>query len=415
MPTPTTRTPTLTTRTPTRTRTRTTPASEAALSRAIAPVDRADFLADHWERRPLHVGRAETGRFDDLLSARDAERLVCEPGLRYPAFRLVRADARLRPRDYTVDLPWRPTPFSGTADVARVVAEFEAGATIVLQGLHLNWAPTALFCRELEDALGHPAQANAYYTPRRSQGLPVHHDTHDVFVLQVSGSKRWLVYEPVLELPLREQRYGRELGAPGEPVLEVELRAGDTLYLPRGWLHQALTSRTDSLHLTIGVNVYTWLDALRDALDRCRGDVDFRRSVGSSDVDGRGLLERVAARLESDEVAGAARARRLARRRPLLGDQLSQLRALDALTPETTLERRPAVTAVLSEREDGRVELAFDGKRLVFPAHAAEELGAIVVGRAPFRLSQLPGVIDSPGRLVLARRLVRDGFLRLAN
>jgi ribosomal protein L16 Arg81 hydroxylase len=30
-------------------------------------------------------------------------------------------------------------------------------------------------------------------------------------------------------------------------VLELTLRAGDTLYLPRGWLHDALTSETDSL------------------------------------------------------------------------------------------------------------------------------------------------------------------------
>ena len=57
----------------------------------------------------------------------------------------------------------------------------------------------------------------------------------------VAGEKRWLVNEPVLELPLKNQRYHSALGAPGEPVLDVTLRAGDTMYLPRGWLHQALT------------------------------------------------------------------------------------------------------------------------------------------------------------------------------
>ena len=95
------------------------------------------------------------------------------------------------------------------ADVAAVAAEFEDGATLVVQALHHWWPPLAAFCRRLEAALGHPAQANAYYTPRSAQGLPVHHDTHDVFCLQVAGEKRWLVYEPVLELPLQDQRYGR--------------------------------------------------------------------------------------------------------------------------------------------------------------------------------------------------------------
>ena len=50
-------------------------------------------------------------------------------------------------------------------------------------------------------------QANSYYTPRRSQGFAVHHDTHDVFVLQVAGEKHWRVYDPLLELPLKAQRW----------------------------------------------------------------------------------------------------------------------------------------------------------------------------------------------------------------
>jgi hypothetical protein len=143
---------------------------------------------------------------------------------------------------YTTRPAWRPEPFSGVADVRRVLAEFERGATIVLQGLHHNWLPLARYCRQLEAFLGHPCRRNAYYTPAGSQGLPVHHDTHEVISLQVAGEKRWLVYEPVLELPLKNQRYRSALGAAGEPVLDVTLRAGDTMYLPRGWLHQALTS-----------------------------------------------------------------------------------------------------------------------------------------------------------------------------
>ena len=220
----------------------------------------------------------EEGRFDDLLSVRDVERLITETALRTPGFRLVKAGATVS--GYTKDLSWRPSAFTGVADVPRVLAEFEAGATIVLQGLHHSWLPLARYCRELEAFLGHPAQANAYFTPRGSQGLPVHHDTHEVFSLQVAGEKRWLVYEPALELPLKDQRYSSELGAPGEPVLDVTLRAGDTLYLPRGWLHQALTSSSDSLHVTVGVNVRRWIDEARALIDEAAADdVELRRSV----------------------------------------------------------------------------------------------------------------------------------------
>ncbi|HEU4943265.1 MAG TPA: cupin domain-containing protein, partial [Gaiellaceae bacterium] len=136
-----------------------------------------------------------------------------------------------------------------------MLAEWERGATIVLQGLHLHRPELGAFCRSLERALGHPAQVNAYYTPRAAQGLPVHHDTHDVFVLQVAGEKRWLVYDPAFELPLKNQKYSSELGEPGQPVRDLVLRSGDMLYLPRGWLHEALTSEEDSLHLTVGISV----------------------------------------------------------------------------------------------------------------------------------------------------------------
>jgi hypothetical protein len=404
MRTATTRTPTLTTPTQTPTpRTR----AKGALARCVEPVGVAEFLAEHWEQQPLAVPRSEEGRFDDLLSVADVERLVCSGGLRYPAFRLVREGGQIGLGEYTTDLPWRPDPFTGTADPDRVAAAFAAGATIVLQGLHLNWAPLARFCRALEAELGHPAQANSYYTPRRSQGFAVHHDTHDVFVLQVAGEKHWRVYEPLLELPLKRQRYSAALGEHGPPVLELTLRPGDTLYLPRGWLHDALTSETDSLHVTVGVNLHTWVDALRAALDECEDDVEFRRSVpddGSMEAD---LLERLAERLDPDDVSRRARARFVGSRRPVLDGQLEELRTLDALDAETPVERRPTVIADL----DGTT-LSFEGKHISVPEHAREELEAVVAAGGPFIAAGLPGRLDEESRLVLVRRLIREGFLR---
>ena len=340
------------------------------------------------------------------------EQHVCSGGLRYPGFRLVKAGERLRVGDYTIDVPWRPTPFTGTADVERVLAEWERGATIVLQGLHLTRPSVGAFCRSIEETLGHPAQANAYYTPRAAQGLPVHHDTHDVFVLQVAGKKRWLVYEPALELPLKDQRYSEELGGPGAAVEDRVLRPGDMLYLPRGWLHEALTSDTDSLHLTIGVNVVTWLDAFKAALDELREDVRFRRSWQSGNGTHE-LVEALGERLGSEDVERRAREKLIRSRRPIREGQLRQLRALDDLGTETELERNPTVLASFVER-NGAVSLVFEGRELTFPAHVREEVAAITGAEEPFTASQLPGSLDDEGRLVLVRRLVREGFLRVS-
>jgi lysine-specific demethylase/histidyl-hydroxylase NO66 len=309
--------------------------------------------------------------------------------------------------EYTTDLPWRPDPFTGTADPDRVAAAFEAGGTIVLQGLHLNWLPLARFCRGLEAELGHPAQANSYYTPRRSQGFAVHHDTHDVFVLQVAGEKHWRVYDPLLELPLKRQRYSKSLGEQGPPVLELTLRAGDTFYLPRGWLHDALTSETDSLHVTVGVNIHTRADALRAALDESEEDIELRRSVPEDGTLEADLLERLADRLGAEDVARRARARFVNSRRPILDGQLEEVRALESLTVETPLERRDTVIADLEG-----TTLSFEGKHVAFPEHAREELEAVFAADEPFTAGDLPGGLDDDSRLVLVRRLIREGFLR---
>jgi ribosomal protein L16 Arg81 hydroxylase len=389
------------------TRTPTERTARNALARCVEPIDAAAFLAEYWEEQPLAVPRAEDGRFDDLLSVADVERLVSSGGLRTPGLRLVKEGETIAESSYTTDISWRPKPFVGVADPDRVATAFAEGATIVLQALHHTWPPLAGFCRELEIELGSGVQANSYYTPSRSQGFAVHHDTHDVFVLQVAGEKHWRVYEPLLELPLKTQRWSSTLGEPGPAVLELTLRAGDTLYVPRGWLHDALTSDTDSLHITVGVNVHTWVDAFRAALAECEDDVEFRRSVpddGEAAVD---LVERLAERLGPEAVGRRARAAFVESRRPILDGHLREVRELDSVTVNTPLERRPTVIVDL----DGTT-LSFEGKHVEFPDHAREQVEAVFDAEGPFTAADLPGGLDDEGRLVLVRRLIREGLLR---
>jgi Cupin superfamily protein len=377
-----------------------------ALGLTLAPVTAEGWLADHFGQRPLLVERDEDGRFDGILSMRDVERLVSETGLRTPAFRLVRDGAQLPLSGYTEDVPWRPGAFTGLARPDRVADEHARGATLVLQALHLHWRPAALYCRGLEQRLGFPVQANAYLTPASAQGFAVHHDTHDVFVLQVSGTKRWKVYEPLVELPLKHQRWSPALGDPGEPVMDITLHPGDTLYLPRGWPHEAVTHRDDSLHLTIGLHPPTRLDALRAALDACGDDVEFRRTLDPSGELPAGLLERLAARLAPADVARRERRRFAAGRRAVLDDQLAQARAAAGLGAHDRVERCATVVSAL----DGPV-LVFDGKELRVPARAATALAAAHDAEGPFAAADLPGPLDEAGRLVLVKRLIREGFL----
>jgi hypothetical protein len=274
--------------------------------------------------------------------------------------------------------------------------------------LQLHWQPAAAYCRGLEQRLGFPVQANAYATPAAARGFAVHHDTHDVFVLQVAGTKRWRIYAPVLELPTSSQRWSPALGDPGEPVDEITLDPGDTLYLPRGWPHEAVAQEDDSLHITVGMHVPTRLDALRAALDECGDDVAFRRSVGPDGEIPHELLERLAHRLRPEAVAGRARLRFVDSRRPVLDDGLTQIRAAASVGAHDLVERRDSVIA----EHDGTT-LRFEGKEVRFPEAARDALAAVAGAERPFTASDLPGTLDENGRLVLVRRLIREGFLRV--
>ncbi len=382
-----------------------------ALQRSLDPLEPDEFLAEHFERRPLAVARGGRGSFEDLLSTGDIDWLL-SAGIRVPAIRLVKHGGTVGA--YTEDIPWRPGVLSGTARPDRVMAEFEQGATVVLQALHVTWPALARYCRALEAQLERRVQANAYFSPPRAQGFGVHHDTHDVFILQVAGMKRWLVYEPALELPLPEQRWSQGLGGPGDLIHDLTLEPGDTLYLPRGFPHEARTSEAHSLHLTIGLHAHTWMDAIRAALDACADELDFRRSVPLDGAPPPQLLERLAARLTPEEVAQRRRRRFVATRRPVLDDALAQAGALPALTLDDLVERRATVIADWRGTPD-RITVSFEGKDVAFPAKAQAELEGIAAARTPFRLADLPGRLDDHGRLVLGRRLIREGYLRLAD
>src|SRR3974390_2309223 len=54
------------------------------------------------------------------------------------------------------------------------------------------------------------------------------------------------------------------------PLFELELKQGDLLYLPRGYVHAAHTSQVHSAHVTIGISVYTWVELLSELIARSK-------------------------------------------------------------------------------------------------------------------------------------------------
>jgi mannose-6-phosphate isomerase-like protein (cupin superfamily) len=292
---------------------------------------------------------------------------------------------------------------TGLVDARKVLDLVDDGATVVLQGLHRYHQPLHELVTDLELALGHPCQANAYLTPPGSQGFSLHSDTHDVFVFQTHGSKVWEVHE-------------------GDEQQSVVLEPGVSMYLPTGTPHAARTQETASLHVTIGINQRTWRGvlerALGDALDQAGAQHLPAGYLDDPTVLADGLADRLSSLadalrgLDTGAVA-AGEVRRFLSERQLwqrggLGDRL----AVHQMTDDTPLRRRPGHPCVLvPEGEKTRVLLG--DRELLVPARLGPAL-EVVRGTGSLRPADLAGHLDEHSRLVLCRRLVREGLLAIA-
>ena len=398
-----------------------------ALSRAVSTTP-DEFAGTYWGREPLLSRAADLGGpggFTDLLSSAAVDELLSRRGLRTPFLRVAQ-QGKVLPG----------SRFTGGGGVGAEIADqvldeqimrlYADGATLVLQGLHRLWPPLIEFAGRLGAELGRPLQMNAYLTPPSSQGFSTHYDTHDVFVLQVEGSKRWCVHPPVLADPLEKQAWGGRADevaatAQGEPALDVVLHPGDALYLPRGWLHSARAQGDRSLHLTVGIRGLTRYALVEELLTLAMAEPQLRATLpygfDPADPDAVGPeLTRTVEALRSwlttvrpAEVADRLRSRSWPAARPAPISPLAQLDFTDALTPADTVTVRPGLRWLLGEPGTGQVTLRLTDRTLNFPAYCGPALRLALDG-TPHRVGDLP-LADDADRLVLARRLLTEGVL----
>lgn len=397
------------------------------LSRCIS-IDPDVFASEYWGRKPLLSPAGALPRdFCDLLSPAMVDELLAERGVRAPFIRLAR-EGKLLAKDSYLGPAGFGAEVADQVDSAKVLSQLDSGATVVLQGLHRLWPPLIDFVRDAVADIGHPVQANAYITPPGNQGFDFHYDVHDVFVLQVSGTKRWIVHEPVHRHPLPSQPWTDHRDEiaeriTGAPVIDTELTEGDALYVPRGWVHAALALDTTSIHLTIGVAATTPLDVARAVLDQLGASEEFRAPLplGTNPVN-RDEAAATAAKVISQIVthlrdnadmlstaaAGKLIERHGSRTRAEAVRPLATLHAAEQADLSRVHWRR-GLTATITTESDDRVHLRLLDKTMTFPALCAPALQELHSGRDA-GAADLPG-LDRADGTVLIRRLLREGVL----
>ena len=365
------------------------------------------FLEHSWASR-VHVHKADRSGVIDLLSLRDADRLLMSSAMRTPSLRVAKDGTVLPASSFTRSASIAGTAMTGLVDTRKVVDLFVGGATLVLQGLHRYWPPLTELIRSLEHALGHPCQANAYLTPPGAQGFAKHSDTHDVFVFQTHGAKEW------------------EIDEDGH-TLSILMEPGTCIYLPAGTPHAARTQDSSSLHVTVGINQISWREVLERAVSSVLKETVHDGRIPAGYLDNPAVLARelsaqlrtLASEVEALDpasVASAEASRFLTSRPPTLQGAITD--SLDARRPrrrhDGTAATRCAQSSIQADDADGRVRLLLGDRELRLPARTRDALEQLT-GWSAFTPRRLEPWLDQESRLVLVRRLVREGLLAIGS
>jgi mannose-6-phosphate isomerase-like protein (cupin superfamily) len=381
----------------------------------IDPIEPATFFTEFYERKPLLIERQQPSKFEQLLSIDAIDRYLSTTTPSSSDVFLIDAARELKPEDYS----FPNSQPSGRIDLPRAYQLFDTGATISLSQLHERSAPLAALCRAVEKTFSSHFQTNIYLSPPHAQGFKTHFDSHDVFVLQVSGSKLWTLYDTGIVLPLRGQAFDPEKHTPGPPTREFTLHAGDLFYCPRGLYHSARSIGETSLHITLGLIGKTWADVMIEAVSAaCLASPAFRSTLpagfakagfdtSQAAVTFRALVDAFARDAQLAPVLERFAEDFVVSRRPALYGCLRELGSAPSI--ESMLVSRSDLVYLVRE-ENERLVLLFGATEISLPAFARDAVMFALEG-TPFVVRDLPGQLDDAAKVVLARRLLREGLL----
>jgi hypothetical protein len=371
------------------------------LSRVLAPLS-IDSFYESFDNRCYFHQRGDPFRFRDVLRIEDLDRFFQSCQLPAAFLKVVRDGKTHPPEEWTRE-SGGSTPGVLVAEVERLFALFRNGATLVISKADEAIHPVDVACSALSRELGFPVGANIYLTPPAGQGFQLHSDEHDVLILQLSGSKNWVVHPD------------------GAAPMQLQLAPGDVLFIPRMMPHEARCSDDSSVHVTIGLYPVSFVHLLEEMAHAAQLDPECRAPIRNPAIlpeeqDAlnerfRGLVEQILSRRPAAHLFQDNLQRRSAKQPNCRANQLSTALKLPALGALSILRLRPGVSVTTRQETDGLV-LCFAGRFLRFPHFLAGSLDSIAKGAA-FRVADLPGLLTDNGKVEFVRELAAAGILEI--
>lgn len=259
-----------------------------SLSLLLPPEGLAELLAD-WPDKPRVYERGSTA-LDSLVSSASLDEWIDTGCVPAGEVAVMKAGPAVNPGAFKT---------RGRTDPTKLRSLYRAGYTIRLGNLQRVIPAFAGMSRAIQRETGYSNYVHAFLTPAGEQGLLHHWDQQMALIVQLAGAKTWQLWEPVYDSPMREYQESFRVWqddfipsweAAG-PDMSIDLQAGQTLLLPRGWVHNphALNSVADSVHLTFAIRERTVLWLAEKLVARAVEEPEFRRVIAPGEMQGAAL------------------------------------------------------------------------------------------------------------------------------
>ena len=312
-------------------------------------------------------------------------------------------------------------------DITNLLDNYSNGATIIFLSLDRHIPSISELCRGLQNILNIHIQANVYLTPRTSKGFNAHFDTHDVFILQIEGKKHWKIWNNELKLPLRyqEQIFGEDQENK-IPDIDIILEKGDTLYIPRGFIHSGLSLKDNSMHITVGIIPFIFVNILsqkiNNILSKLADDELMQKIIPpqfalENDLinpttvkDFNLLREKILNQIDFKQTKQESYRVFLEKRQPNCNGLISSMSKLKNIDERTIIFKRKNINFLLLK--DIETKLIVNGNNIIFPLHYFDILNKLI-DRNHFCINDILDEISLENKINITQKLLKSGLYTL--
>ena len=386
----------------------------------VSPLTPERFFDEHWGKKFLYIRGESRNAYREILTLNDMESFF-QSGTLHPSFIRVIKSGIDCPLEAWTDLEKRRnTGFYHVVNNGKLFSQVAGGATVIINAAERSIPKVGLLCQNLRKELKLGIQANIYITPPNEEGFKIHFDEHDVFVLQVSGSKEWRVYKSLEGYDNNDDSLV-SAGPDRQLSSEYRLSAGDLLYLPSKVFHEARTASEPSIHLTLGIQANKWFHLVEQMAQSARESPAFQHLIPhiySGKEERRRFSEEFVSSLHQlfeetnvNDLAGCDSRRPGEISTPNSGKRFTDLFQSYQLNLKSIVGANPGIEFEIEESDKG-ITIKANSAMVTFAPVFGQTIKSIFA-RNSFAVDELMGLVSNSGKIELVAKLVRAGFMTI--